>query len=113
MDDLQRTGLIQMGWKIHAAVEDSYRRHPATRGSEGGNDDWLDKQRLLLADMAVHLLQTAIKPGSLELDKLRDNLHAILTISDQFLPHAGLKAAREKLYLDRMLQADSGPEIRE
>jgi hypothetical protein len=86
---------------------------PRPGGSEGGNDDWLDKQRLLLADMAVHLLQTAIKPGSLELDKLRDNLHAILTISDQFLPHAGLKAAREKLYLDRMLQADSGSEVRE
>jgi hypothetical protein len=113
MDDLQRTDLIQMGWKIHAAVEDSYRRHPATRGGEGGNDEWLAKQRLLLADMAVHLLQTAIKPGSLELDKLRDNLHAILTISDQFLPHAGLKTAREKIYLDRMLQADSGREMRE
>jgi hypothetical protein len=101
MDDSKRAEVTRMGWEIHAAVEESHRRHPATRGGEGGNDDWLDKQRLLLADMAVHLLQTAIKPGSLELDKLKDNLHAILTISDQFLPHADLKKATEKIYVDR------------
>ena len=100
MDESKRTEVIQMGWAIHSAVEASYRAHPATRGSEGGNDHWLDKQRLLLADMAVHLLQTAIKPGSMELDKLQNNLHAILTISDQFLPHADLKKATEKIYAD-------------
>lgn len=70
-------------------VEERLLGHPATRDS----NDWLDKQRLLLADMAIHLLQTALKPGDIELDKLRNNLHAVLTISDQFLPHAGLKQA--------------------
>jgi hypothetical protein len=48
--------------------------------------------------MAIHLLQTAINPGNIELDKLRNNLYAILTISDQFLPHADLKKATEKIY---------------
>lgn len=56
------------------------------------------KQRFLLADMALHLLQTAINPEEIKLDKLRNNLHAILTITDQFLPNADLKAATEKLY---------------
>jgi hypothetical protein len=41
--------------------------------------------------MAIHLLQTAIKAGNIDLDKLKNNLHAILTIPDQFLPKAGLK----------------------
>jgi hypothetical protein len=100
MDDAKRRELIQMGWQIHAAVEESYRRHPAIKGDESGSDNWLDKQRLLLADMALHLLQTAIGPGELELDKLRNNLHAILTISDQFLPGADLKQATGKIYLD-------------
>jgi hypothetical protein len=50
--------------------------------------------------MAIHLLQTAIKPGDIELDKLRNNLHAILTIADPFLPHAGLKEATGKIYVD-------------
>ena len=48
--------------------------------------------------MAIHLLQTALAPGDIALDRLSDNLHAILTISDQFLPQAGLKAATGKLH---------------
>jgi hypothetical protein len=87
-----------MAWRIHHAVEESALRHPATR--DGNREDWLDKQRLLLADMAIHLLQTALKPGTIELDKLRQNLHAVLTISDRFLPEAGLKDATGKLHGD-------------
>nr|WP_239031154.1 hypothetical protein [Pseudoalteromonas sp. MMG024] len=75
-------------------VEDSYLNNSATKGDE----EWLEKQRILLADMAIHLLQTAMKPGSIELDKLKNNLHSILTITDQFLPHSGLKEATDKLY---------------
>ncbi len=63
-----------------------------------GDDKWLEKQRILLADMSLHLLQTSISPGEIELDKLRNNLHSILTITDQFLPQANLKKATEKLY---------------
>jgi hypothetical protein len=53
---------------------------------------------MLLADMAIHLLQTAMKPGDIELDKLKNNLHSILTISDLFLPNAGLKKSTGQLY---------------
>ena len=59
--------------------------------------EWMEKQRWLLADMAIHLLQTAIKPGPMELERLKDNMHAILTVSDQFLPHAELKKAAQYL----------------
>jgi hypothetical protein len=68
------------------------------RGRTNPPPEWLDKQRLLLADMAIHLLQTALKPGDMELDKLRNNLHAILTLSDGFLPYAGLKGATAGIY---------------
>jgi hypothetical protein len=94
MDESTRNDVMQMGWKIHGVVEESYRSHPATRDDESG---WLDKRRLLLADMAVHLLQTSLQPGSIALDKLANNLHAILTVSDQFLPHADLKKAAVKI----------------
>ena len=94
MDDLTRADIIKTSWGIHRTVEERLLGHPATRGS----DDWLDKQRLLLADMAIHLLQTALRPGEIELDKLRNNLHAVLTISDQFLPQAGLKQATGNIY---------------
>jgi hypothetical protein len=48
--------------------------------------------------MAIHLLQTAIQPGNIELSKLRNNLHTILTISDQFLPNSGLKNVIDNIY---------------
>jgi hypothetical protein len=94
MDDLTRADIIKTSWGMHRVVEEHLLSHPATRDSH----DWLDKQRLLLADMAIHLLQTALKPDDIALDKLRNNLHAILTISDQFLPHAGLKQATAHLH---------------
>jgi len=94
MNDIERNKLIKASWDLHSLVENSYLGNPATQGDE----DWLEKQRILLADMAIHLLQTAIKPGNIELDKLKNNLHSILTITDQFLPDSGLKKATEKLY---------------
>ena len=94
MDDASRAEIVDTGWRIHDVVEQSLLRHPAIRGGEG----WQDKQRLLLADMAIHLLQTALAPGDIRLDKLRNNLHAILTVTDGFLPDAGLREATAKLY---------------
>ncbi|MEI4551787.1 hypothetical protein [Pseudoalteromonas spongiae] len=94
MNDIERNELIKTSWQLHSLVEDSYLNNSATKGDE----EWLEKQRILLADMAIHLLQTAMKPGSIELDKLKNNLHSILTITDQFLPHSGLKEATDKLY---------------
>ena len=51
-----------------------------------------------MADMALHLLQTTISTNPLQIDKLRNNLYAILTISDQFIPHKGLKEKAEELF---------------
>jgi len=94
MNDDKRNKLIKTSWDLHGMVESSYLSNTATKGDE----EWLDKQRILLADMAIHLLQTAINPGSIELDKLKNNLYSILTISDQFLPDAELKKTTGKLY---------------
>lgn len=86
--------MLETSREFHSQVENNYLKNPAKKG----DDMWLEKQRILLADMSLHLLQTSIKPGEIELDKLRNNLHAILTITDQFLPKAELKKAAEKLY---------------
>ena len=95
MKDDNKLELIKVSWELHSEIETAYLNDRA----KSGDDDWLEKQRFLLADMALHLLQTSVKPGELKLERLRDNLHAILTISDQFLPKADLKKATEKLYL--------------
>ena len=94
MTDDEKLELLKISWELHSQVETAYLNNQAKRG----NDEWLEKQRFLLADMALHLLQTSINPGEIKLQKLRDNLHAILTITDQFLPKADLEKATEKLY---------------
>tara|TARA_Y100000588_G_C13565726_1_gene632383 strand:+ start:372 stop:527 length:156 start_codon:yes stop_codon:yes gene_type:complete len=48
--------------------------------------------------MALHLLQTALNPQEIALDKLTNNLHTILTIADRFLPDAELSKVTTKLY---------------
>lgn len=94
MKNKDKQNLIKISWELHDQVETSYLNHQAKQG----DIDWLEKQRLLLADMALHLLQTSMQPAEINLERLRDNLHAILTISDQFLPEANLKKATKKLY---------------
>lgn len=94
MKSKDKQDLIKISWELHRQVESSYMNHQAKQG----DIDWLEKQRFLLADMALHLLQTTMEPGEIKIERLRDNLHAILTISDQFLPEADLKKATEKLY---------------
>jgi len=93
-DESKRNELVNQSWDMHSIVENAYLANPAVKGDE----KWLEKQRLLLADMALHLFQTAVKPGDIELDKLKNNLHAILTIADQYLPEAELKEATGKIY---------------
>lgn len=90
----EKIKILDASWELHSLVETSYMNNPANKDDK----EWLEKQRLLLADMALHLLQTSVGPGEIKLDRLRDNIHAILTIADQFLPKADLKKATEKLY---------------
>jgi len=94
MNKEDRLKLLITSWELHSQVETGYLNNSAKQG----DNKWLEKQRLLLSDMALHLLQTAINPEAINLDKLRDNIHAILTISDQFLPEVNLKKATEDLY---------------
>lgn len=94
MNKEERLKIIATSWELHSQVEAGYLNHKAKKG----DTEWLEKQRILLADMALHLLQTSINPDEIKLDKLRNNIHAILTITDQFLPEAELKKAAEKLY---------------
>ena len=94
MSELNREEIIKQSWEIHAQVEAHYLALKAKKG----DTDWLEKQRVLLADMALHLLQTALNPDEIDLEKLRNNLHSILVISDQFLPESKLNKAATKLF---------------
>ncbi|MBK8727013.1 MAG: hypothetical protein IPL96_13470, partial [Holophagaceae bacterium] len=75
-------------------TESAYQNNPSKRGDAG----WGDKQRILLADMALHLLQTSLRKGELSTADLKRNLYSILTISDELMPGHDLKAVADELY---------------
>jgi hypothetical protein len=89
--------ILTLSREAHDLTETAYRAHPGVKGDA----TWPAKQRLLLADMALHLMQTAMRDGELDTAKLQNNLYAILTISAPFLPEKEL--AR---YADAILKAD-------
>ena len=93
IDEATRNEIVMLGRKAHDLTESAYRQHAATRGESG----WTEKQRILLADMALHRLQTALGEGELSAAALEQNLYAILTVSDQFIPDHGLKATADGL----------------
>ena len=87
MNESTRREIAVLGQQAHALTETAYRQHGATRHTAA----WPEKQRILLADMALHLLQTSLREGDLDPGELKRNLYAILTIADQFLPAHDLK----------------------
>lgn len=94
MDEAIRDEIAGLGRKAHELTESACRQHPSRRGDA----DWPEKQRILLADMALHLLQTALNDGELSTADLKRNLYAILTLSHQFIPGSELKAVADTLY---------------
>lgn len=93
MDAVIRKEILSLSKMAHDLTESSYQQNPSVRGESG----WAEKQRILLADMALHLLQTALKDGELSEENLKRNLFSILTISDQFLPGGELKSVAASL----------------
>jgi hypothetical protein len=100
MTDEQKEALIAQSWQMHEIVEQSYFDDPSVKVDDSAvkGQARSEKQRLLLADMALHLLQTALNPGDIKLDKLTNNVHSIMTIADQYLPDAELAKATDKLW---------------
>jgi hypothetical protein len=94
MDEHLRQEILAMSRAAHDLTETAYQQHLAKCDDE----NWSDKQRILLADMALHLLQTALKDGALSEDGLKRNLYSILTISEQFIPDHDLKTWADQLY---------------
>lgn len=94
MDETTRQEILAMSRTAHSLTETAYQTNPSVLGDSG----WTEKQRILLADMAIHLLQTSITDGDISEEGLKRNLFSILTISDQFVQGHDLKAVADELY---------------
>jgi hypothetical protein len=96
MDKETRQQALALGRDAHALTENAYRADVAVKGSPG----WDQKQRILMADMSLHLLQTALQEGELDVARLKQNLYAILTIAAPLLPSHDLARQAQALLQD-------------
>lgn len=94
LDNQQRQQLIDLTWQIHEQVEQGYIDDKSAKDDEG----WQEKRRLLLADMAIHLLQTTLMPDGLDQSKLHNNLYSVLTVADDLLEQVDVKAVAQGLF---------------
>ncbi|NEM97366.1 hypothetical protein GXP69_06640 [Pontibacter sp. BT327] len=84
----------------HAKLESFYPEEAVYKNTP----EWIEKRRLLLADLALHLAQDALKGETINQEKLKHHLFAILKISKEFFP--------EENYGEAALQLDKPVEIR-
>lgn len=92
-----RQQVLALVHDAHALTETAYRADATVKGGQG----WDEKQRILMADMALHLVQAALQEGELDTARLKQNLYAILTIGDLFLPSDGLAQHARQQLLDQ------------
>ena len=75
IDAIQRENILHLIKDAHAQVEQAYLKHPAAKGEQ----DWLDKRRLLLADLSLHMAGEGVQEDG-DMDKIKRSLYSLLTI---------------------------------
>ncbi|MBC5774992.1 hypothetical protein H8S95_13025 [Pontibacter sp. KCTC 32443] len=73
----------------HAKVESFYPEEAVYKDTP----QWAEKRRLLLADLALHLAQDALKGDTIRETSLKNHLFAILKISAEFFPDGNYAGA--------------------
>lgn len=84
-----RKEILKLVDAAHAKVESFYPETAVYKDTP----EWTEKRRLLLADLALHLAQDALRGESINEASLKNHLFAILKISDGFFPERPYKTA--------------------
>ena len=84
-----RKAVLTLVDAAHATVESFYPETAVYKGTS----EWLEKRSLLLADLALHLTQDALKGETINEEKLKNHLFAILKLSAEFFPEGQYEKA--------------------
>lgn len=82
----ERAEVLQLAAEAHAKVEKALIKN----GAKKGDAEWLDKRRLLLADLSLHMVQASVQE-QMDIGMMKRYLYSILTICADFMPEAHLK----------------------
>jgi hypothetical protein len=84
-----RQGILRALAEVHERVHEAYPQQPAPKLSQG----WVDKRRLLLVDLALHLCQEAVKGEAVGARELAERLHSVLHVAQDLAPGHGIDRA--------------------
>ncbi|UOQ53992.1 hypothetical protein [Hymenobacter cellulosivorans] len=72
--------------------------HSLTEQGAAAESDYWERKKLVLADLSLHLAQTALRRGPLNAQELQRQLFSVLTLANGFLPTIDLKPTAEALF---------------
>ena len=91
MNSENRKEVLKLVNAAHAKVESYYPETPVYRETP----EWVEKRRLLLSDLSLHLAQDALKNETMDKVSLGNHLSAILKICGEFFPGENYRKAAE------------------
>ncbi|QMU30118.1 hypothetical protein [Adhaeribacter radiodurans] len=100
METADRKEILTLVNQAHSLVEKLYLQDPTAKGSA----EWLNKRRLLLADLSLHLVQASVSGEKMRPELLKRYLYSVLTIAQDFLPEIDLSHTAEQLMTDETNQ---------
>jgi hypothetical protein len=101
-----RESILHALKEVHARVHDAYPDQASPKLSQG----WVDRRRLLLVDLALHLCEEAVKGETLGARELAERLHSVLFVARELAPGHGLEKAAE-LVLESLGEGEPGLEV--
>jgi len=96
-----REAILRALAEVHARVHDAYPEQASPMLSQG----WVDKRRLLLVDLALHLCEEVVRGESLGTRELAEKLHSVLHVAKDLAPGHGIDRAAD-LVLESLEQGD-------
>jgi hypothetical protein len=89
-----RESILRALKEVHERVHDAYPEQASPKPSQG----WVDRRRLLLVDLALHLCEEVVKGETLGARELAEKVHSVLFVAKDLAPgHAIEKAAEQVL----------------
>lgn len=87
----RREALLRALTEAHARVQDAYPEGASPVLSQG----WVDRRRVLLVDVALHLAEEAVRAETLEARELVEKLYQVLEVARVLAPGHHLDSAAE------------------
>ncbi|QRN97298.1 hypothetical protein JRI60_51590 [Archangium violaceum] len=101
-----RESILRALKETHERVHEAYPDRASPRLSQG----WVDRRRLLLVDLALHLCEEAVKGETVGTRELAERVHSVLFVAKDLAPGHAIEKAAE-LVLEALGEGEPGLQV--